>query len=576
MSKSITFLMFIMISILCIFLLPYNIVFAEEETINGQNLTYTTTDDGSNTVSLDSVKFKLTCYGDGKGGSGFFCGLTSSDLAGYDEKYGWGYFEINGERYVAMAGALHDYISSSEWSSENGGFGAAGRKYNHIYYFKTGYNTSLEDCEKIQFKFENQDFDSNVYNGVIVDTGPAMMLPQAMSFYNDVENCNAIDIYMGADGETTGLTSPISGQVIIASSDGSFKSDLKKSSKDEIGFVEWLMDIFARYIHIPVGDGIQKIIDEAGTNLTEQEAKKILYSKQDLLSKNNIFYRYIEADTASSDKKTQTIKKLDISNELKNKDGETEEIFKSDTQIPVIPMDAYTMTTSNVELFNVNFLGNTTSKNNFWNLYKNLVNTLSHVVIYICSALLIGMLIWRSILLITSIHSDNSKLASESKAIMDNFVKAIVLIVGLYLFSTIMVYLYEYLTSLLSGETETLFNIRFVVNDVYSFNTNIISGVRYHTLSSNIGMEYKWSWIYLITALINGFWFLFMFLRMIVIGALVIISPITAVTTMGSTAKTKENSTAGIFFIDGWIKAFLVVLWSPMIVTAVMSIFLRI
>ena len=574
MSKKIKYIILFITIFLFIFGLPYSGVHAEDETINGKTYSYTTTDDGTNAVSLESVKFKLTCYGDAAGGNSFFCGLSSANLAGYDEKYGWGYFEINGERYVAMAGALHEYIPSSEWGGR-GRINRAGRKYNHIYYFNTGYNTPLEQCEKIQFKFENQDFDSNVYNGVIVDTGPAMMLPQRYSFYNDVENCNAIDVYMGADGESKGDSSPISGQVIVATSDGSFSSN-KSSQDDDMSFIEWLMDIFAKYIHIPVGDSIQKIIDEVGADLTEEEAKNILYTKQSIKSLSNPFNKEILIEDAISKKEINAIHTEDIPNKIQTIDGDTKEIFTATTQIPAIPIDVYTMTTTNVKLFDIDFLNNNNNNDNkFWIKYRNLVNTASHIVMYISAALLIGMLIWRSILYISSIYKDNTKSVEKSKKIMDNFAKAVALMVGIYLFSTLMIYFYNYLTSIITGGNSTRFPIRFIVKDVYSFNTNIISGIRYQTLSSRILGEYVWSWVYLGMSILNGIYFMFMFMRMIVIGLLIIIAPITAITTMQNTLQ-NEATTSGLFHINGWIKAFLGVLWLPFIVTIVMGLFLRI
>ena len=375
--------------ILIIFLLPNNKVYAEEEIINGKSYTYTTNDDGSSGVSIDSIEIKLTCYGDAAGGSGFFCGLSSADLSGYDEKYGWGYFEINGERYVAMAGALHDYIPSSEW----GGSERAGRKYNHIYYFKTGYNTQLNECEKIQFKFKDQNFDSNVYNGIIVDTGPAMMFPQnpRYSFYNDVENCNAIDVYMGPDGETTGNNSPISGKVIYASSDGSFKTT--KSSDEDLTFLEKIGGNLAKF-HNFVGDFIQIFLDKTGTDLTAQEAKRLLYDKNDLKSSSNKFYKEIQVADSTETIETKTLKSEPISNTIENQDGQKEEIFNKNTKIPVIPIDVYSMVATDIKILDIDFLSNNKQNDNkLWNLYRNVISVTSHSVLYICTALIIGIII---------------------------------------------------------------------------------------------------------------------------------------------------------------------------------------
>ena len=69
---------------------------------------------------------------------------------------------------------------------------------------------------------------------------------------------------------------------------------------------------------------------------------------------------------------------------------------------------------------------------------------------------------------------------------MDNYVKAVAIMVGVYLFSSLMINLYYYATSLITNDNTTFFPVRLLVQNTYSFNTNIISAIRYHTLSTNI------------------------------------------------------------------------------------------
>ena len=243
--------------------------------------------------------------------------------------------------------------------------------------------------------------------------------------------------------------------------------------------------------------------------------------------------------------------------------------------IPAIPMDIYSMTATQVKIFDLDFLNNnTTNDNGTWLLYRNFVNSFSHIVVYICSALLIGMIIWRSILLTTSISINNPKMAVDSKKIMDNFVKAIVLIVGVYLFLALMISTYKYFTSIATGGSLTRFPIRITVKDVYAFNTNFISVVRYFTLSTNISQKFGWSLLYFFFAVLNAIWFGFMFLRMIAIGILIILAPINAVTTMVNISKNAKQN--GILSINGWMILFSIVLWIPFVVTLIISIALRI
>ena len=184
------------------------------------------------------------------------------------------------------------------------------------------------------------------------------------------------------------------------------------------------------------------------------------------------------------------------------------------------------------------------------------------------------MIIWRSILLTTSISINNPKMAVDSKKIMDNFVKAIVLIVGVYLFLALMISTYKYFTSIATGGSLTRFPIRITVKDVYAFNTNFISVVRYFTLSTNISQKFGWSLLYFFFAVLNAIWFGFMFLRMFAIGILIILAPINAVTTMVNISKNAKQN--GILSINGWMILFSIVLWIPFVVTLIISIALRI
>ena len=363
-------------------------------------------------------------------------------------------------------------------------------------------------------------------------------------------------------------TTSISNKIVFA--------DNSSNGQDNIGFVEFILDLFAKYINLPLGDTIQKTLDQACTNIDEDEANVLLYSRQEFESLNNYFHNDIQVDKADSTKKTNTFAKEDVSNTKENKSGVSEEIFNAGTSIPAIPIDAYTMTASNPRLFNIDFLGVSEKENkNFGDLYRNFINTLSHIILYVCAALLIIMLIWRSILLVTSIYGGNTETAKNSKKIIDNYFTAVLILVGVYLFSTLMVNLYTLANKLITNGVTTYFPIRYNVKDVYSFNTNIISAVRYNTLSTNILDEYMWSLVYLGCAFINLFWFVFMFFRMIIVGGLIVIAPVTAVTTMTNTTQNGQNQGSGLFFINGWIKVFLTVVWVPFILTALISLALR-
>ena len=144
----------------------------------------------------------------------------------------------------------------------------------------------------------------------------------------------------------------------------------------------------------------------------------------------------IKVEDASSDgeddknkKDYKTIKEANIASTADNRKGQKETIYASDTEIPVMPIDFYSSTIDKVQLFDIDFY-NTKSKNSnkTWKGIRAFVASASHITMYIAAALLLTMLIWRSILFVRSALGDNPQGAYESRQIMDNFIKAIFII----------------------------------------------------------------------------------------------------------------------------------------------------
>ena len=568
-------LLIIAFLILSIVMLPKNMVLAETITNDRGTFTYSDPREDDDGPDVETLRFHITHYGTTN--EGVLCGTNPSEFQHKNEVHGWNEIKIDGEYYAVIAGATH-YMHREPPTRKNYEWFWS-KQFDHIHYFRTEPGMGAEKCERISFKFEDESFDSNVYKGAILDTGGPLMFPQ---YYTGFEpDVNILDFYYtGVDvpGANNQKANEVNGKIILVSTDGSFDKNSKSGSNsdtDEISLSDKISNFISTMVLIPAGDSIQKLIDQAGADLTEKDANTILYTRQNLESINNIFHKEIQIDSVDKKVDAPTLKKEDISNTLENRESETEEIFTSTTMIPAIPMDIYSMTATQVKIFDLDFLNsNTTNDNGTWLLYRNFVNSFSHIVVYICSALLIGMIIWRSILLTTSVSINNPKMAVDSKKIMDNFVKAIVLIVGVYLFSALMISTYKYFTSIATGGSLTRFPIRITVKDVYAFNTNFISVVRYFTLSTNISQKFGWSLLYFFFAVLNAIWFGFMFLRMFAIGILIILAPINAVTTMVNISKNAKQN--GILSINGWMILFSIVLWIPFVVTLIISIALRI
>ena len=340
------------------------------------------------------------------------------------------------------------------------------------------------------------------------------------------------------------------------------------SGNESVG--DKILNFLAENINIPLGDIIQSLLDKAGTNLTESEADKILYDKTDLENASNRFYNEIKVSNYNEEVDTKTIQDITIASSSANKNGKTTTVFDSSTKIPVIPVDVYSISTTNMEIFDIDFLSsNNNNGNKTWKFYRNIVSSISHAILYICAALLIGMIIARAILLVISIYTSNVKIVEKSKKIMDDFVEAIIYIVGAYLIIAVMNNLYKVIISFIT-DNATMFPLRANVENVYSFNTNIIGWVRYLTQNPNIGAKYGYSFLYLLAAIFNAIWFLAMFIRNFLLGIVVMIAPITAITKVLG-----EGTKESIFQFKGWLKFYSIVLWIPSIAITIISLMLR-
>ena len=367
-----------------------------------------------------------------------------------------------------------------------------------------------------------------------------------------------------------------------------WKSEVLAATSGNESAGEIILNLLADYVNIPIGDIFQSMLDRTGTALTEKEADKILYEVTELKDTSNKFYNEINlivynenigtntndnTDTGTKindNTDTKTIKSVPIKSSEKNKNGKSAVVFDASTKIPIIPVDVYSISTTNMGLFDIDFISsNNNNGNKIWKFYRNIVSSVSHAVLYICAALLIGMIITRAILIVISTNTNNVKVVEKSKRIMDDLVQAIIYIVGAYLIVAVMNNFYKVMISFIT-ENATNFPLRAEVENIYSFNTNIVGLVRYKTQSSNIGTKFGYSILYLLTVGLNMVWFLAMFIRNFLLGIVVMIAPITGIKkVMGEDAK------ESIFQFKGWLKFYSIVLWIPSFVIIIMSLFLR-
>lgn len=152
------------------------------------------TDDDGPDVTDSSIDWQFTCYGgENLGGTGF----TESDFSTND-KYGWCEYVKDGVTYVVLAAATHELLNSGEVGES---------RYDYIHYFNY-YDT-------IQFKFVDESFDSNTYNGIILDSCGASMNPTK---FNHASNVQVLDVYF----KSSTYNEAISGKSVKITMDGTF------------------------------------------------------------------------------------------------------------------------------------------------------------------------------------------------------------------------------------------------------------------------------------------------------------------------------------------------------------------
>ena len=246
--------------------------------------------------------------------------------------------------------------------------------------------------------------------------------------YGHADNVQILDVYFKAST----YNEKVSGQSVKITMDGTFSQDAGTTNSQNKK--DMIIEFFAGIFH-GIGDGIQMALNYAGTNMKWKDAKKITYSKGDIEANKNL-NKKIQVEDAKSDTSNKTeekdykiIKEANISSTADNKQGKKETIYTSSTEIPVMPIDFYSSSIGKVKLFDIDFYNTKSSNSNkLWKGIRQFVSSASHIAMYIAAALLLTMLIWRSILFVRSALGDNPQGAFESRQIMDNFIKAVLII----------------------------------------------------------------------------------------------------------------------------------------------------
>lgn len=557
--------MFFFIILMLVFSFQFFKVFAETiEGSDGNEYSYVEVDDGANGADVTAIPFELSGYGKEKLEEGY----TDSDFK-VDSKYGWRVYEKDGNEYVVLAAASHKLLNNYINNPQNYDTSANpymlnfGRKFDHIHYFDIG--------DIVYFAFEDNDFDSNLYTGMILDVSEKAMFPQDEK-WKCGKDVNIIDIYFGKDADKEGSEdkqklddSKIAGKKVFVSVNGVFSkdADIKTRVNDDL-----TLSLMTKLI-ILIGDWIEYLIGSSFTNQAYIDPG--VYAKDTFKGDSEFLI-----SEAGEECDAKFLKEHEVSNIKQNKSGATEIIFSSDSGIPIIQYDVYSMVSQKLDLFDIDFINpKNTNENKCWKFIGKIVASFTKILLYFSAAAFMTVLIWQGINFTISIYKDSPMRAAEAKQILQNCAIVIIKLIGVFLIVSLIVNLYKYIQQQILGEYTSNYLIRIKIKDVYSFNTNTIGAIRLMTMSSNVYQAFVWSLIYLIATIINLIYYVLMFFRMIAIGVLTMIAPITAIT---SVFETKKNvvSNNNIFKFGGWIKIFMIIVWSPMLVLIATRLLMRI
>ena len=524
-------------------------------------------------VEDTSTTWHFTYYSDGNGGLGHTNPLTGSSFTQDDwtvnETYGWHEWNYQGTNYVVMAAATLEGLDELGNSS----YPFIDRQPN-IHYFHYGTEANNWNYSTFEFKFVDNN-DDTVYNGIVLDTCELALDPSdpnwdSLGYGAKPENTQWLDVHVPLGYPETDKYNKFNGKQVVLTSTGTFSSSAGTSSTNQKK--NFILELFSAFFNL-IGDFIQMMINSAGT---EEQCVQLTYTESEIKAKNNLS-EAIQLEEDNADMKNDTIKTIQIPSRIDNENGKSETVFTSSTEIPVIPIDFYTSSIDEVQLFDINFFDSANrNTNKVWKLINNIVSVVSHTVLYVAAALILTMLIWRSILLVKSSMGGNPSGAAESRKVIDNLVKAIILISIVYVIMALFMELYHYILNIILDGNKSFYLIRMNVSDVYSFNTNYIGYFKYMTLQTNQLSALKYSIFYCLEAILNGIWFLFMLARTIIIAGLTIVAPLTAVMSMTERSPKKGFNMTNVLHFKNWLRAYLIWLWIPLVVVIIFRVILQI
>ena len=480
-----------------------------------------------------------------------------------NEDYGWYEWTYNNTTFVVVGAATLEGLEdapSTDYSFVE--------KKDNIHYFH--YGTAQNDWKFSTFDFKvGDDEDAKKCVAIVIDTYIQALDPSNKG-WNGYEidgekykakknNTQWIKFYVSDDykdkyEKLENATLQLSSDGIFSSSSGTTKTEKKKN-----GFQKGVKDFC-----INAGDGIQFMLNIFGN-------KKFTYTKADIVADSSLNGEIHVEDSSSvedekeDNSKYNTIRTVNVSKTVENRKGQTTVAYTKQTEIPVISSEIYSACVGYVDFFDVNFFNtNTANSNGFWKALRDFIATAKNVVIYIVAALIIVLIIWTAIVYIFATIGDNPELGKRSKTIINNVVKAAIIMGSVYFFMIIIMYFYNEVLKLLTNGNNSIYLIRVNVDEVYSFNTNLIGLFRFRASSADLDEASSYAFWYMIYSIFTVFGYYHMFRRMAEIAFLTLSAPVTALQEMSGNVNGKGR--INIYNVRTFFSTYIKLLFAPLIV----------
>ena len=282
--------------------------------------------------------------------------------------------------------------------------------------------------------------------------------------------------------------------------------------------------------------------------------------------------------TSVSEYKKQKTKDWQIEQNLTKKEY-GEKRFDEDTKIPVMKGDLYNIAVEHISFLDANFLtgqndrdsnGNPTH-NMVWRLLRTIASGITHMAIYIASAIIIMELIISAIGIVKN-SFDKPEEKAKCKEKINNLITSVTILVGSVLIMAICIFFCKYIASFIGKNDSMELPIRVnVENAKYSFSTTPTGYARYMAGLEDVD-EYEekalYTFIYIFLAWLNLGAIVIMIGRMFVIWILSVWGPITA-------ASYAINNKNGTIKFRIWVKSYIACTSIQLIISGIYIIMLK-